>query len=53
MPLNTHSVYQSDPRYPQKESIDDNAPHTQKRQERAIGRQRNPDTHRETRLNRP
>ena len=39
--------------YPQKESIDDNAPRTLKRQERAMGRRRNPDTHKETWLNRP
>ena len=52
-PLNAHSVYWSDPRYPQKESIDDNAPRTPKRQERAMGRRRNPDTHRETRLDWP
>ena len=51
--LNTHSVYQNDPRYSQKESIDDNAPRTPKRQKHAMGRRRNPGTHRETRLNRP
>ena len=52
MPFNTHPVYRSDPRYLQKESIGDDAPHTLKRQERAVGSQRNSDTHRETRLNR-
>ena len=34
-------------------SINDNAPRTPKRQEHAMGRRRNPGTHRETRLNRP
>ena len=51
-PLNTYPVYRSDPRYPQKENIDDDAPRTSKRQKRAMGSQRNPGTHRETRLNR-
>ena len=34
-------------------SINDNAPHTSKRQERALGRRRNPGTHKGIRLNRP
>ena len=34
-------------------SINDGAPHTPKRQERALGRQRGPGAHRGTRLNRP
>ena len=50
--MNTYPVYRSDPRYPQKENIDDDAPRTSKRQKRAMGSQRNPGTHRETRLNR-
>ena len=40
--FNTHPVYRNDPRYPQKESIDDDAPRTLKQ---------NSGTHRETRLN--
>ena len=36
-----------------KESIDDDAPRTPKRQERAMGSRRNLGTYRETRLNRP
>ena len=47
MPLNTLSEYWSNLRYP------DNAPRTPKRQERVMGRRRNPGAHRETRLNRP
>ena len=34
-------------------SINDSAPHTPKRQERALGRQRGPSAHRGTKLNRP
>ena len=50
--MNTHFIFRSDPRHPQK-SINDNAPRTPKCQERALGRQRNPGTHRGTRLNQP
>ena len=50
-PLNTHSVYRSDLRYPQKESIDNDAPRMPKSQECAMGSRRNPGTYRETRLN--
>ena len=50
VPLNTPSVFRSDPRHPQRKSIDNGAPRTPKCQERAMSSRGNFGTHKETRL---
>ena len=51
VPLNTPSVFRSDPHHPQRKSIDNGAPRTPKCQERAMGSRGNSGTYKETRLN--